>query len=623
MKTGADFLVIPIGQEKIFTKECFTGEEKEIVGIIQDFFKNPNTKVDGPNWDIFLESCKLPITYKNIKDAFNRPNLEKISLLLKQLGNLGLLAGSIPARYAPDSSVEIVPQERVKDLVTESFASVQNSDDLVVATTCHKGIGTLAILYFGTEYQRKKYLPKLASGEFIGAYALTEPGSGSDAQAAKTKAVLSADGKYYVLNGGTKQFITNAGIADIFTVFAQVDGDKFTAFIVEKDFPGISMGLDEHKMGLHSSTTRQLILENVKVPVENVIGGKDGIGNAFKYAMIVLTQGRKGLAAACVGSAKKCIREIIDYTGNRRQFGISIREFDALKKKIADCVIGCFLVESAVYRLDGVLDDLCSTVSLDSVDYYKDITRIQELFTIEASILKVFGSEMADSVANHGVQCAGGYGYTLEYPFARHFTDLRINEIWEGTNEINRQVIAGFTLKSLLSNILNLTLRKEELRKFLDGNLQFDLPGINVALRPSAQAVEMAKLLSVYLLNEAICHYGRDMESEQQIFEAFADILGNIYLAESSVIRASQCLDAKDKDAEIKAVIARYIAEDLLDVLLAPGREILYASVDSAYLVKAEDDFCKLTRSMFLHENKIALRREIAEFVYEQGKYPW
>ncbi len=409
MKTGGSFLTTQICTEEIFTREKFSPEQEEIAKTVEEFARErirPNKQeIEKYNKDLSLQ-------------------------LLKECGELGLLSVDIPEKYdglGLDKVTSTIISETMGFGLCASFSATMGA---------HSGIGTLPIVFFGNDQQKEKYLPKLGTSELVSAYCLTEPESGSDALAAKSTAVLSEDGKNYVLNG-TKQFITNASWADLFIIFANVDG-KFTGFIVERTTPGLSIGPEEKKMGIKGSSTCTVYLENVHVPVENVLGE---IGQGAAIAFNTLNIGRFKLGAGTLGGCKAATEETLQYASERKQFGQSIRNFDIIKGYFADMVIRTFALDSIIYKTVGLIDQAVSEIDESSTTYNKEVAEAIERYAIEASICKVVGSETLWFVADKGLQIYGGYGFIEEYPMASVLRDNRIDRIFEGTNEINRQII--------------------------------------------------------------------------------------------------------------------------------------------------------------------------------------
>ncbi|HUB08666.1 MAG TPA: acyl-CoA dehydrogenase family protein [Myxococcales bacterium] len=437
--------------------------------------------------------------------------------LLRKAGEAGLLSIEIPEAYGGldlDRTTSMLVAEAMTTFGTWS-----------VSIGAHTGIGSLPIVFFGNDEQKKKYLPKLATAEWLACYALTESGSGSDALGAKTKAVLSADGKHYVLNGN-KQFITNAGFADVFIVFAKIDGDKFTGFIVERKMPGLVVGKEEHKMGLRGSSTCQLAFEDCQVPVENVLGQ---IGKGHRIAFGILNMGRLKLGVGSTGGSKNAINLAYAYAKDRKQFGKSLLEFALIREKLARMAARTYALESMAYRTCGLIDDKLRAIGGEKANHELVIQTLEE-YSIESSILKVFGSETLGATIDEAVQIHGGYGYIEEYSVERAYRDQRINRIFEGTNEINRMLITGMLLKKAVKGQL-------PLMEAVQG-LDAPLPAVPAGpLGAEREAAERVKRMALLALKPAVETFGPGLEERQEILAALADVVIEAFAIESAAAR--------------------------------------------------------------------------------------
>lgn len=590
MKKGGEFLTTQIGAYETFTPEKFSEEQRDIGKTVEEFARNRIR----PN-----------------KEAIETYNKELSLQLLRECAELGLLSVDIPEKYGGlglDKVTSAIVVENISQGLCASFSATFGA---------HSGIGTLPIVFFGTEAQKEKYLPKLASTELVSAYALTEPESGSDALAAKSTATLSEDKKFFVLNG-SKQFITNASWADLFIIFANVGGRAFTGFIVERTTGGLSVGPEEHKMGIKGSSTCSVFLENARVPAENVLGQ---IGGGAAIAFNTLNIGRFKLGAATLGGCKVTITEALNYATQRRQFGQAIRNFDVIQSYFAEMVIDTFALESVIYRTIGLIDEAISGIPQSAPDYQKQVADAIEQFAIEASMCKILGSETLWSVADKGVQIFGGYGFVEEYPLASVLRDNRIDRIYEGTNEINRQIIAGYFLRKALMEELPVRaaikrMDFEHLDKLANAFKQDDAP-----LAREKTSVEMAKAFVLYAFHEAICKYGQDLKNEQQIGSLLSDMFADIYLMDSALARASQIIASRGNvDATLLAIVRTFCAEKI-DEVSTYARKVLCAVIQEDKLPDRLREVRAFEDQMRPATNVIELKRRVAQDLYEAGRY--
>jgi len=524
---------------------------------------------------------------------------------MQQAGELGLLGLEVPEEFgglSMDKYATVVVGEEVPR--GSSFA---------VAFAAHTGIGTLPIVYFGTPEQKAKYLPGLASGEKVAAYCLTEPGSGSDALGAKATAVLNAEGTHYILNG-TKQFITNAGFAEIFLVYAKVDG-KLTNFIVEREMPGLSFGPEEKKMGIKGSSTRQVILEDVKVPVENVVGD---VGRGHVVAFNILNVGRFKLAAAAIGSAQLALEVTLKYAGERKQFGAPLSSFGAIQAKIAEVATQSYLAESVVYRTAKLMEEGFHGLDLTG-DCRKEAGKALEEYAIECSLNKVLASEVLDLAVDEGVQIHGGYGFIMEYPIERMYRDSRINRLFEGTNEINRLLVPGTLLKRAMTGDLPLLAAAKAVSKdLLSGGLSSDEEGLAGLM----QLTQKAKKLFLLAAGVAAQNLGNELKDNQYILMGLAEMVLQIYAMESGILRAIkvQDMDVAEEHKAFTAKAATLGAYGAMNILEQHGKEVLCAAEKGDSLSTVLAGLRKLVRRP--NVDMIGLRQEIAVMVIEKGKYP-
>ncbi len=583
--SGGSFLLETRRPEEIFTPEDFTEQHQLIGQTTEEFAVNeilPNSeKIEHKDFSVSRE-------------------------LLKKAGELGLSGVEIPEAYG---GLEM-------DKVTAAVIADHIAKYAGFATTwgAHSGIGLLPIVYFGTEEQKKKYLPRLAAGEIVGAYALSESTSGSDAMNCRTRAELSADGKHYVLNG-EKMWITNAGFADLFTVFAKV-GDKFSAFLIERTFPGFSIGAEEHKMGIRGSSTCPIILNDCKVPIENLLGE---IGRGHVIAFNILNIGRFKLGAMCVGGGRVSLENAIGYAKQRKAFGKVIADFGLVREKIANMATLLYVGESLVYRTVGMMDVALGEVDKTGADAIKETRKAIEEYAVECSIIKVWGSEMVDYIVDESLQIYAGYGFVEEYPAERAYRDARINRIFEGTNEINRLIITGFLLKRAMSGQLPLMPAiKKLMDEVLSGpSMSDDLEG---SLAEERKLVGQAKKLGLFAAGAATQKYMQAIQDQQEIMGAIADMTIESYAMESAVLRAQKIAETKgDAAAALPIAMTRVYLTQAMEKVESAAKKVIAAVADGDMLRTQ----LAILRRLAKYEpfNTIELRQQIAQKVIERGKY--
>lgn len=578
---GASFLWEPTGSRNIMAPERFTEDQREIARAARKFAAT----------EILPRIAQIESKKSGL-----------VPELLRKAGELGLLMVDIPPEYGG-----LGLEKTTSMMIAEEF-SVLGS--FAVSLGAHTGIGTMPILYFGTPEQKSKYLPDLATGRRFAAYALTEPSSGSDALAAKTKADLSSDGSYYLLNG-TKQFITNAGFADVFTVFAQVAGNKFSAFIVDRTSPGLSVGPEEHKLGIRGSSTCALSFEDVKVPSENLLGE---VGKGHRIAFNILNVGRIKLGLGTIGAAKCALSVSARYAKERHQFNKPIGAFGLVASKLAEMAIGIFVGESMGYRTTGLIDECHLPGSPESAQ----VDAIEE-FAVEASIIKVFGSEVLDYCADECVQIHGGYGFIEEYEPERLLRDSRINRIFEGTNEINRLIVPATILKRAMKGQSPLIERAAFIRSAL---AKGDAPrATDGEFGVVNQVVDFCKWIATYVLAVAAETYHVHIADEQEILGELSDIISQVYALDSALARVRQITAGKN---EMNAAVAR----DLLAAFAPPAysfcvhtaRHVLMDVCDPESLPKHLDAIGQMRIDW--PSKVIAAKRRIARAVLEADGYP-
>jgi alkylation response protein AidB-like acyl-CoA dehydrogenase len=581
LSTGGDFLIREIGSTALMCPERFSDDQRQYFETAQRFSRNE----------------VLPKA-----DQIERKSPGLLRELLLKAGELGLLMIDIPSAHGGLGLAKTTSM-----LVSEALA-MQGSWS--VTFTGHTCIGTLPIVWFGTPTQKAKFLPKMATGEWVGAYALTESGSGSDALGAKTTAVKSSDGRHWILNG-SKQFITNAAFADVFIVFAKVEGEKFTAFIVERGTPGLSIGPEEHKMGIRGSSTCPVIFEDAKVPVENLLGE---IGKGHKIAFNILNVGRLKLGVGVVGGMKLQLSHAVAYAAERKQFGTPILKFGLIREKIARAAGLIYAIESMAYRTSGLIDSRLEGMDPAAPDCdEKTIAAIEE-FAIEASILKVAGSEAYGQLVDEAVQIHGGYGYIEEYPVERAYRDARINRIFEGTNEVNRMIIVGMLLKRTMKGSLALFDFAQSVDEELNHNaLPKEVP--TATLARAGLAAACVKRMAAYALKVAAETFGPELEKQQLVQAAVADVVMDAFALDSMVARTRQ-VGGQDP---VRLAMVRQFANAASARSLEAARRALCASSKGEALAT----HLKKVQALYVHEafNPLELVEEIASAVERSGGY--
>jgi len=583
---GGSFLTEERQPQDIFTPEDFSEEQRQIAKTVIEFTTNE------------VLPAAAEIEAKNFTVTRN---------LLRKAGDLGLMGVDVPEAYG---GLEL--DKVTSAIVAEAMSQLASFS---VAFSAHVGIGTLPLVWYGTEDQKRKYLPKLATGEWIAAYALSESSSGSDAMNCRTRAVLSPDGKHYILNG-EKMWITNSGFADLFTVFAKIDGDKFSAFLIERNTPGFSVGKEEHKLGIRGSSTCPLILADCKVPAENLIGE---IGKGHHIAFNILNIGRFKLGAACVGGARNSLANGISYAKERKAFGKSISEFGLIQEKLAECAAGIYAGESLTYRTIGMIDAALADVDPTSPTASRDIQKRIEEYAVECSILKVWGSEMLDLVVDHVLQIYAGYGYVEEYPAERAYRDSRINRIFEGTNEINRLIITGFLMKRAVAGQLPLLPAIKQLMDEVMSGPTASEDGEG-PLAAEHKMLTAARKLALFAAGAASQKYGQGLADQQEIMGALADCIMEVYALESCLLRAEKLLAARGPAASKQAIaLCQYYAVKAIHTVELAARKVIGAVAEGDMLRTQTAILRRLAK--YEPPDTIAVGRQIARHVLAAGRY--
>jgi len=584
---GGEFLIKETQPEDIFIPEEWSEEQKMIAQTCSEFLEQE--------------------VYPNL-DRIDAQEEGLMQSILDKAGELGLLGISVPEQFGGFG----------KDFVTGMLATevLGAGHSFSVAYAAHTGIGTLPILYYGNEQQKEKYIPKLSTGEWKAAYCLTEPGSGSDANAARSRAVLSKDGKHYVLNG-QKMWITNGGFADVFIVFAKIDNDEnLSAFIVEKTFPGLSLNPEEHKMGIKGSSTRQVFFNDCQVPAENLLSDR---GNGFKIAVNILNLGRIKLAGAAIGASKRVSSLSVQYATERQQFGRPIAKYGAIKHKLAEQAIRIFACESAIFRCSQNIEDAIRELKAGGMDEGKAKLKGVEQFAVEAAILKVNGSEVLDYVVDEGVQVYGGMGYSSDAPMDRAYRDSRINRIFEGTNEINRMLAVDMMLKKGLKGDLDLmsaaTAVANELMAIPSAEEDDGSP-----LSTERGYIRNFKKAALLVAGSAVQKLMNTLAKEQEVLMNIADMLIDIYVAESLYLRVSKLVGLRGENAsmELEKILQVFLF-DAADRINKAGKDAI-----CSYATGDEERMLLMGLKRYTKTNAVnvtACRRAIADKLISENKY--
>ncbi len=582
---GGSFLIEDVSFEQVFTPEEYSDEQKMIAKTTEDYVLNE----------------VVPVI-----DNLENHEFDHSVRLLKEAGELGLLGADVPEEYGG------LGLDKVSSaLIAEKMS---RAGGFSISHGAHVGIGSLPIVLFGNEEQKQKYLPALATGEKLAAYALTEPGSGSDALGAKTTAKLNEAGTHYVLNG-EKQWITNSAFADVFVVYAKIDGEHFSAFIVEKEFPGVSTGPEEKKMGIKSSSTRTLILEDAEIPVENLLGQA---GKGHIIAFNILNIGRYKLGVGAVGASKRAFEVTVQYTNQRQQFKTPISSFNLTKEKLATMAAKLYAAESSVYRTVGLFEDRMSQLTDEEVKNGTEVAKSIAEYAIECSLNKFFATEVLDYVVDEGVQLHGGYGFMQEYEIERMYRDSRINRIFEGTNEINRLLVPGTYLRKAMKGELPLLQKAQALQE----ELMMLMPE-EVSDEPLAQEkylVKNAKKIGLMLAGLAAQKFGKALEKEQEILVNIADIVSNAYAMESVVLRTEKAIEkAGLEKGKQKLLYTQIFCQEAFNEIEQHAKETLVATETGDTLRMMLSALRKFTRHTPI--NVIATKREASVKLIDVQKY--
>ena len=588
---GGEFLIRDTDAQDIFIPEEWNEERQMIAQTCNDFIEKE--------------------VYPLLDEIDSQKDPEIMPRLIDKAGELGLLGTSVPEALG-GFGMNFNTTMLVSEITGKGYS-------FAVALSAHTGIGTLPILYYGTEDQKQKYVTKLATGEWKAAYCLTEPDSGSDANSAKTKAVLTDDGKHYLITG-QKMWITNGGFADVFIVFAKIEDDKnLSAFIIEKEFGGITMNEEEKKMGIKGSSTRQIFFNDCKVPVENMLSERE---NGFKIAVNILNVGRIKLGAAALGGSKAAVTAAVKYGNERKQFGKSLTEFGAIKYKIAEMALSIYASESGHYRAGQNIDDAYDAFVADGMEAGPARLKSLEEFAIECAICKVHGSEVLDYTVDEAVQIGGGMGYSADGPFDRAYRDARINRIFEGTNEINRMLTIDMLLKRAMKGHLDILGPAQAVAQELVSIPSFDDDGDDALFAKEKKVLKNLKKAGLMVAGGAVQKLMQKLSEEQEVLMNLADMLAEGYMAESVILRVEKLVGMRGEEAcQNEIDMARVFLHHAIDVVVKSGKEAIYAFAEGdeqRLMLMGLKRFTKI-EPMNLKE----ARRRIANYVIEKNEYPF
>jgi alkylation response protein AidB-like acyl-CoA dehydrogenase len=585
---GGAFLVEETTPDQVFTPEELPSEARLMARSVEEYIRKE---------------------VLSLTDRIEAHEEGLMPCLVKGAGKLGLLAADVPEYYGglglPKSTITYLIE---KAALNGSFSA---------SIGAHTVIGTLPTLYFGTSEQKQQYLPKLAAGEIIGAFALSEANCGSDALSSQTKATLSPDGKHYLLNG-TKMWTTNAGFADIFTIFAKVDGEQFTAFLVPRDTPGLTLGREEHKLGIRGSSTRRVILDNAQVPVENVLGE---VGKGYRVALYVLNIGRLSLGAGSLGSSKETIKIAAQYAKQRVQFGKPIARFGLIQHKLAEMAVRCFVLESMIYRTSGYWDAHFTPIDASAPDANEKFLAASEEYAVECAILKFFGSEVLDFVVDEGLQIHGGFGFTEEFPMARAYRDARVNRIFEGTNEINRLTVLDQLMRRAQRGRLALPQAAARVKDAI-----FNAPPLlpDTAVEPLDEAgvwVTGIRNTTLYVAGQAWETLGEGLAEQQEIVAAIADMTATLFALESAWLRVRKSYVKEGEGRDNAIAVVRVYGNDACAQVEQWARYALAAFSAGDTLRTHLATIRRLLKPPAV--DTVSARRQIAESVLSREGYPW